>query len=253
MKPSTILSYLFLFLLFSACQKDVSYHSDDIITEHAHYFLVNPFDQEVSIYIVDSMDNRELKMTVATGDTAELPIGFVKKSSGFFYTWHTKDYKTSNWYLYASEEILTSSNNTTEFGSRYIVGKQNNKEYVVLAAPSRNELLYCFSDYGKDTRWQAVDAYDATGASVWNTLALGDRKQDLRITKYRWLYLNNDTGYFRLRGKSATDCTLFSVSPKTQIVLSNTFAPQVPLVSASFDVMYMYNTEKKVYYKMQRQ
>lgn len=92
------------------------------------------------------------------------------------YSWQTADQRHASWFLFNNQA------DRPDFGFAYFADSTDRS--ITLSSAARNDKRIAIGGNGSATNWVAVDAYDSTGASVWNGLLDWQQYKKLRITEY---------------------------------------------------------------------
>lgn len=109
-------------------------------------------------------------------DTVIIARTDLKNAYRYRYDWHTRDYTYSSWL--ATDSAGYHRNLTFEYFGE-------SQDYIlVVDGKQRNEQLVCLDGDGLSTTWEAVDALDGTGASVWAGLPERARSHSFVINRF---------------------------------------------------------------------
>lgn len=117
-----------------------------------------------------------MELVLPPSDTLVIPRADLKDAYRYQYEWHTKDYTRSSW-------LLTDAAGKPQLQSIDYYGEQQDYTIVINAEP-RNEMLVCLDGDGQATTWEAVDAFDTLGVSMWGSLTERERVHSFVITRF---------------------------------------------------------------------
>jgi hypothetical protein len=175
-----------------------------------------------------------LRMQVRPGEKAKMNDESFTFNTNYSYKWYSDDYRYSNWHL--PDQAFT------------VLGGARSE--IVLDGKPRMELLTCLSGYGSETQWRAVNAFNANGVSVWDTLAYA--KQNSFVLLYNkklngFAKKSNSidtiyTGSFMITDTSERIWITTGLA-RTVLAISNDARPYTPRYTYSADTLYtMYFT-----------
>lgn len=183
-----------------------------------------------------------LNYTLAPHDTLTLTQGELKTGHRYQYSWRSADYKSGSWLT------INANGRPQESYFDYYVSHAN--DTVNLVSANRNEMLMFLDGNGRSSTWEAVDAFDATGASVWATLTDIQKKHVFAINMYhvaKHSFTDN-------AGKAKTTNLAFAMdftqtrtwltvsNVADSFVLSNDFTGNAPLSTTRLDELYYVRT-----------
>ncbi len=109
----------------------------------------------------------------------------------------------------------------------------------------RKDRLFIYTGWGDGTEWQAVNAYNANGVSVWDTLPAYKKYINVMLNRGNSYYYRaqSATGYIDYSANfliydTAQSFSLRSTHSATFIMRDNA-APIAPLASGSTDTLYL--------------
>lgn len=117
-----------------------------------------------------------LNYTLAGNDTLALTRAELKSAHRYKYSWRSADYKYGSWLT------VNTDGKPLDLYFDYYVSHAD--DTVNLVSPNRNEMLIFLDGNGNSSTWEAVDAYDATGTSVWATLTDIQKKHAFVVNRY---------------------------------------------------------------------
>jgi len=259
---------LMILVAIAACKKDPV--QQPVVTEetgNANAVIVNQVADSVYLTlsghdIATGTQPHIISITLPPSDTLIIPRADLKNAYRYQYDWHTADYTYSNWFM------ANAGGKVPELLFDYYA---DSTDYaLVISGTKRNELLICLNGTGLSSSWVAVDAYDATGASVWSSLTDREKAHKFTISRFHTSkHLYTDTF-----NKSVTTHFSFSldisqprmwlqvIQPLDSYVITNNFAPTVQLATSAMDTLFYSrvttdSTGKAIYpqpyYKIARQ
>lgn len=179
-----------------------------------------------------------MQFTLPPGDSITIPRADLRDAYKYRYDWHTADYTHSSW-------LVTDAVGKPKDLSFDYYGEAENYMIQVESA-KRNEMLICLAGDGLSSTWEAVDAYDTTGASVWSTLTDRERSHSLVISKYHTVRHN----FIDTPNKPRTTQLAFTMdlsSPRMWLkvahqadsyILCNDLSPHLALATQAIDTLY---------------
>ena len=179
-----------------------------------------------------------LQLTLPPGDSTVVPRADLKDAYKYGYDWHTADYTYSSW-------LVTDATGKPKNLSFDYYGEAEDYKISVESA-KRMEMLICLEGDGLSSTWEAVDAYDATGASVWATLSDRERKHSFVVSRYH----TSRHQFIDTPNTPRTNLLSFSLDmslprmwlkvdhPAEAYVLCNDLAPHLALSTQARDTLY---------------
>lgn len=182
LRYKTIVIFLAAVAILGACKKKVTVApSVNTDTGNASISIINTIPD--SVYI--TLNGHDIKtgtlphiinLTLAPNDTLVLPRADMKDAHRYQYTWYTANYKHSNWFLTDADGLPLK-----QYIDYYTIAP----DYMLQASsPARNELLICMDGDGMSSSWTAIDAFDASGVSVWDTLPARAQNHTFVMSRY---------------------------------------------------------------------
>ncbi|HEY9178581.1 MAG TPA: hypothetical protein VIN07_12860, partial [Flavipsychrobacter sp.] len=153
----------------------------DGIKGNASAVIVNKIQDSVYITfsgsdIATGTQPHIIEKVLPPGDTLVIVRANLKDAHRYIYDWHTKDYTRSSW-------MQTDTTGKPPVLSLDYYGEQ--QDYVItIDGQQRNEMLICLDGDGVSSTWEAVDAFDTLGASIWGNLADREKEHGLVITRF---------------------------------------------------------------------
>lgn len=184
-----------------------------------------------------------LNLVLPPQDTLVLPRTDMRNAHKYQYTWHTADYRYSNWFITSAEGYPVK-----QLFDYY--GKESDYMLSINGMP-RNELLICLGGNGQSTSWQAVDAYNKHGVSVWDTLADRIKDHSFMISRYHTVRhtfrdsLNKslNTNLAFMLNTTAARMWLSVNHPSDAYVLTNDISDIAALSVTDMDILYYCRTD----------
>lgn len=174
--------FIALVLVVHACKKEaVHTPPPESIKGNASAVIVNNIPDSVYISfsgldIATGTLPHIMEFTLPPSDTLVIPRPDLKDAHRYKYEWHTKDYTYSSW---LNTDMV---GNYKESAFDYYAEAQ---DYVLnIDGVQRNEQLICLDGNGVSSTWVAVDAFDTTGASVWDSLTERERMHSFVISRF---------------------------------------------------------------------
>lgn len=187
MKKLTILSFS-AFLLFIACRKDkdvqnvvnnTSGTSTAKVIADSAVIIINPTDKQITFIWYDTLGTAGSgykyndSIVVPPNDTVNIPTSRFASRFGCFYWYHSADMSVNNWY-----EINNYPYHRTDFS-----GTTGSKIAITINGATSVYITKLLSGSWSKIKneWYAIDAYNASGTSVWGAMSVNDRNQKLNI------------------------------------------------------------------------
>lgn len=179
-----------------------------------------------------------IAITLPPADTLIIPTADLKNAYRYSYDWHTADYTYSNWFM------VDANGMTPELLFDFYA---DSTDYMLnINGIKRNELLICLDGNGLSSTWQAVDAFDTNGTSMWSTMTEREKSHKFILSKY------HTSKHFSIDTNNNSKITNFAFSldisqPRMWLkvtqqldsyILSNNLAPIVSLSSSANDTLY---------------
>lgn len=168
--------------LFQACKKKVQ-TAPPIEEEQgtATIQLKNTIKDSVYLFlnghdITTGVIPHIIKMTLAPESEVTIPRAELKDGFIYDYSWNTADYTYSNWWK-------LDTNNKPVIEQLIYYSKSETNYNIDIAGSPRNDLLICLDGDGLSSEWQAIDAFDASGTSVWSTLSDSGKNQSFTLRR----------------------------------------------------------------------
>lgn len=166
-----------------ACKKrtTVTPPGPEGIKGNASAIIVNKIQDSVYITfsgadIATGTQPHIIEKTLSPGDTLIIARADLKDAYRYIYDWHTKDYTRSNW-------MQTDAGGKPVLSSIDYYGEQ--QDYMItIEGQQRNEMLICLDGDGLSSTWEAIDAFDTLGASIWGSLTDREKEHRFVITKF---------------------------------------------------------------------
>lgn len=174
MKRLWILPLLVVTSLIACKKKDVT---PDIVSQYENYTFQNKTGKPIIIRLTDTVGHKVSLINLQPGQLYYFPYHQMKdgeQAAGFTYYWASTDFTMSNWYIPGYFNVRPS------FG--YL---QNRISYniPIEPVPTSDRMRYFLFGIDGSTQWEAIDAYDSTGKSVWDTLN-NSKKNHVVIINY---------------------------------------------------------------------
>ncbi|HYD21121.1 MAG TPA: hypothetical protein VEB40_06590, partial [Flavipsychrobacter sp.] len=115
-------------------------------------------------------------LTLPPSDTLIIERADLKDSYRYQYEWHTKDHTYSSW--------LATDMSGYHKGSSFDYFGESQDYVLMIEGAQRNEQLICLDGDGFSSTWEAVDAFDASGASIWNSLTEREQAHSFTISRF---------------------------------------------------------------------
>lgn len=239
-------SRFFLMLVLAACLSACNDHNRPMVApKGSPNLFMNPLNQPAYVNILYTpgekginFNNLALLRQIAVPAGATVPIGdsLMNPDKLYLLDWHSADYAYSNFTMRLPQHYEPFKHYPLEADST-----------VVLGSAKTLSRLYCLDGDGKATHWQSVNAYNANGVSVWDTLT---------SKKYHSIYMDIvgqyydtarlDPGPFYFKDDAIN--THFSVSEQLgsfvisakDYILTNDLRPKTPLYTTSPDSLYFF-------------
>ncbi len=179
---TAILIFVTVGVFFSCKKKEtVNTPQPEGIKGNASAIIINQVQDSVYITfsgldITTGTQPHILEMVLPPSDTLVIPRADLKDAYRYRYDWHTKDYRRSSW-------MQTDASGKPQLQSIDYYGEQQDYP-IIINGQQRNEMLICLDGDGLSTRWEAVDAFDTLGLSVWGSLTERERVQSFVITRF---------------------------------------------------------------------
>lgn len=229
----------------SACKKKVKVTptGPEGIKGNASAIIINKIQDSVYITfsgadIATGTQPHIMEKVLPPGDTLTIPRADLKDAHRYIYAWHTKDYTRSSW-------MQTDGNGKPASLSFDYYGEQ--QDYMItIDGQQRNEMLICLDGNGLSSTWEAIDAFDTTGASVWSSLTDRDRAHSFVITRFHTV----KHSYIDTANKSVSTNLAFTLdmsSPRMWLrvqhttdsyVLANDLSPYLNRATQAIDTLY---------------
>lgn len=169
-------------LTITGCKKkDIAVTVEDLQKGNATIVLVNAMPDSVFLLlnghdISTGTIPHIIDLKLAPGDTLTIPRADLRNAYRYQYTWNTADYKYSNWWRTDAKGKAVASvfdyyADTTNYS-------------FTISSKQRNELIILLDGDGLRSNWEAVNAYNAAGISVWDTLADRTKKHGFIISRF---------------------------------------------------------------------
>lgn len=117
-----------------------------------------------------------MELVLPPSDTLVIPRADLKDTYRYQYDWHTKDYRYSSW-------MQTDAGGKPVLPALDYYGEQQDYIITINGLP-RNEMLICLDGDGQSTLWEAVDAFDTLGSSIWGSLTDRERTHSFVISRF---------------------------------------------------------------------
>lgn len=178
----TITTLIFIGIGLAACKKnDKAVVIDDTLEGNATVSLGNTINDSIYVTlsgldIATGTSPHILEITLPPADTIIVPRTDLKDAHRYQYNWHTADYRYSNWWQTGSDKkavelVFDYYADTTDYE-------------LTFSGEQRNELQILLDGDGQNSTWEAVDAFNGSGVSVWDTLAEAARKHSFIISRF---------------------------------------------------------------------
>lgn len=183
MRPITA-AFVFSMLaaLFSCKKKEtVNTPQPEGIKGNASAIIVNQLPDSVYITfsgldILTGTQPHIIQHVLPPTDTIVISRADLKDAYRYQYDWHTRDYTRSSWLQ------TDAGGKPLELGFDYY-GEQ--QDYLItINGQQRNEMLVCLDGDGQSSTWEAIDAFDTLGLSIWNSITERERKHSFVISRY---------------------------------------------------------------------
>lgn len=194
-----------------------------------------------------------ISITLPPNDTMIVPPTDLKDAYRYQYNWHTANYKYSNWWAVdangnAVEELFDYYGDTTDFA-------------FTLTSEQREELLRCFDGDGIYSTWQATNAFNNAGTSVWSFLPDNDKQHEFIISRFhtvKHIFIDTNSAQTTTNLSFALDLsqarTKFDINHmQDRYTLSNNLQGIAPVSTNKIDELYYVPftidsaTQKRVY------
>lgn len=169
--PGIMRNVLFLLLICAAasCVKT----KEEPVSPATNYYFQNNTGKHIIIRVADDSDwtSKPTYLEADAGGRVAIPYNeLVKKGNNrkLSYYWATSDFSASNWHKAPWPEM---DYNAAQPEYRADINMDGN----------RNDIAYCLQGIDGSTYWKAVDAFDATGKSVWATLSSRDKIHEFEL------------------------------------------------------------------------
>lgn len=271
MKKLTTLSF-FAFLLLTACRKEkdvqniannTSGTSTAKVIADSAVNIINPTDKYITFGWVDTSHLGKApgykyidSIRIAPNDTVKIPTS---RFQGYFtcgYGYYSDDYTINNWY-----ERYNHPYHRTAFA-----GNAGSKIVITINPNTSPYVTRLLGSWFTDTReWVAVDAYNTTGLSVWNTLGTADKNQKVITRFYGGIRFTGtcagtpdsaDFSYPALAAPPAFSVemksNMYTSSKITSFKLTDALPTTTPISTTALDTMFMTINGAPPYYKLYR-
>lgn len=178
----TIVLILSVAFLFSCKKKEtVNTPPPGGIKGNATAVIVNELPDSVYITfsgldIATGTQPHIIKLVLPPSDTTVILRADLKDAYRYRYDWHTSDYTRSSW-------LQTDAGGKPQELSIYYYGEE--KDYVIaINGPQRSEMLICLDGDGQSSTWEAIDAFDTLGLSIWDSITERERKHSFVISRF---------------------------------------------------------------------
>ena len=244
---------LFLITAMAAIAASCNKPTTEPVVDTATITFTNKLDKPVTIRLADSGADRAFYLHVAAHGMVRVPnekfqTGYDGFYKGLMYYWATDDYSMSNWYM-----VGTSDHWLNQPALPY--NKSITYNIDINPVPARKDMQYALRGIDGDTKWVAVDARDAAGKSIWNTLSTGMRDKQARLTYLCWAVLNDSSSQLAFIYTPQGDASTFdikSVYDNLPYRMSNKVG-SAGLHSTSADTAFLWLDGKPPYYVMVKQ
>lgn len=270
MKNPAIYSLAAVLLFVFACKKnDANKNANNTTTSSPKLItakainIINPNDVPV-VFCWDDTIGRVCSghkyidsVVVAPNDTVNIPTS--RFSCGVFgcAAWYySYDMSINNWY----------NSRSYQYNYLWFGGDSNSKIIIQITDTANVYLQHAGGNwYNGSRKWYAADAYNAAGASVWNTLSAADKMQALELTygsvfSYRGYKSGvSDSAWFNYPILAAPPAfkiemknNLYAKSTISQLYLTDKLPTTTAVSSPAADTLFMVINGTPPYYKMYR-
>ncbi len=233
------------FTVFLACKKKqvVDTNQSAGIKGNASAIIINQVQDSVYITfsgldITTGTQPHILERVLPPSDTLVIPRADLKDAYRYQYDWHTKDYRRSSW-------MQTDASGKPQLQSIDYYGEQQDYP-IIIDGQQRNEMLICLDGDGRSTTWEAVDAFDTLGLSIWGSLTERERAHTFVISRFHTVKHgfidtpNNPrtTNLAFTMDMSAPRMWLRVLQKADSYVLSNDLSPHLNRATQAKDTLY---------------
>ncbi len=271
MKKLTFIPFAAL-LAFAACNKNkdvqnivnttTGISTAKVIADSA-VNIINPTDKYITFGWVDTSHSGKGSaykyidsIRIAPNDTVKIPTA---RFQGYFtcgYGYYSDDYTINNWY-----ERYNHPYHRTAFA-----GDASSKIVITIDPNASTYITRLFGTWFTDTReWVAIDAYSATGTSVWSTLSVADKNQKVITWFYGGIKFIGtcagmpDSADFKYPALAAPPAfavemksNMYPSSKITSFKLTDALPTTTPISTTALDTMFMTINGAPPYYKLYR-
>ncbi len=255
MRPFFILS---LCVLIAACKKT---KDETQAYKNARYTFTNHLNQPITVKIfTDSgwSNSSSVYLHIAPGKKGLVPpsMYYVTGSipTRLQYFWTTDDKQFSNW----------GFRPLSKFNYDPAIPVRN---FDINGVDGDGRMLLFLKHLDSNTTWKAIDAYDATGASIWNSIPANNRNYTIMFNCFSGAIINyylneplagdgfgytitNNSGYYDMQNEDYDAGQV--LVPKGHLLFTNKYAV-AGLVSNTQDRAYLIIDNKPPYYLMAKQ
>lgn len=229
--------------LSASCKKKQLVPTAEAPPGDATLSIYNTFDD--SVYL--SLDGSDIKtgtiphiinIAFAAADSIVLTPAELRDGFSYRYTWHTANYKAGSWMNVDANGKFT--------GTMVNYFSNGNDTAISLKGGYRDELLVCLDGDGQSSTWLAVDAYNAAGVSVWDTLTEKHKQHSFIISSFHTV----KHSFIDTANKQKSTSLAFSMNmaePRVWLkvehkndryVLTNNLSPIAPLTTGALTELY---------------
>lgn len=179
-----------------------------------------------------------IERVLPPSDTLVIPRADLKNAYRYQYDWHTKDYRHSSW-MQADANGVPLSHVFDYYG--------DGQGYILtVSGQPRDEMLICLDGDGLATTWQAIDACNASGLSVWSALTERERTHSFVISRFHTVkhsFIDTSNTARTTNLAFMMDMSLPRIWLKVQqkadsYVLSNNLSPYLNKATSAKDTLY---------------
>lgn len=229
--------------LSASCKKKQLVDAAEAPPGDATLSIYNTFDD--SVYL--TLDGSDIKtgtiphiinIGLSAADSIVLTPAELKDGFSYRYSWHTSNYKAGSWMNVDANGKFT--------GTMVNYFSNGNDTAISLQGSYRDELLVCLDGNGQSSTWLAVDAYNAAGISVWDTLTEKYKQHSFIINRFHTV----KHSFIDTANKQKSTSLAFSMNmsePRVWLnvqhgndsyVLTNNLSPIAPLTTSLLTELY---------------
>ena len=202
-------------LTLLSCKKETGEPTaQNIIQGTAKAVIVNSINDSIRITfsgldIATGTSPHLLNLTLLPNDTLIIPRNSLKNATRYIYTWHTNDYRFSNWFKFI---------NGVKVKNEFDYFADTTDYNIVIDGKERDDLLICLNGTGTSSTWVAIDAYNSSGSSIWNSLNNREKTHSFVINRFHTIKHN----YIDTTNNSKTSQLAFALHDSTNRFYLNT-------------------------------